>query len=175
MSSPWPSPSLSPLLVPALQDRLVLLVNHVLSRESVAMDRLKPWAGRTLVVSLAGWPALLPTLPDLVLRITPAGLFEREESASGGDLRVELDASNPARTALGVLGGEVPRIQVQGDAALAGDLNWLADNLRWDIEDDLAGVFGPLAARQLGLIGRGLRAAVSGLAQRWAPTGVGSA
>lgn len=175
MSSTWPTPSLSPLLVPALQDRLVLLLNHVLSRESVAMDRLRPWAGRTLVVSLAGWPALLPALPDLGLRITPGGLLEREEQAGGGDLRVELDASNPARMALGVLGGEVPRMQVQGEAALAADLNWLADNLRWDIEDDLAGLFGPLVARQLGQMARGARAAVSGLAQRWAPNGASAA
>jgi len=175
MSAPWPLPSLSPLLIPALQDRLVLLINHVVSREAVAMQRLRPWAGRTLVVSLSGWPSLLPALPDLVLRITPAGLFEREQEAVGGDLRVELDAANPARLALGAFSGETPSIKVQGDAALAGDLNWLADNLRWDLEDDLAGLVGPLAARQLAQLGRGVAAAVSGLAQRWAPSGAGAA
>lgn len=39
MSAPWPMPplpALTPLLMPALQDRLVLLINHVLSREPVA-------------------------------------------------------------------------------------------------------------------------------------------
>lgn len=63
MSATWPLPplpSLSPLLVPALQDRLVLLINHVLSREPIAARRLRPLAGRGLVVHLSGWPALLP-------------------------------------------------------------------------------------------------------------------
>lgn len=175
MSASWPLPPLSPLLVPALQDRLVLLINHVVSREPVATQRLKPWAGRALVISLSGWPSVVPALPDLALRITPAGLFEREDAASGGDLRVELDASNPARLALGVLCGESPALTVQGEASLAADLNWLADNLRWDIEDDLAGVVGPLAARQLAQFGRVLATAVSGLAQRFVPAGAGAA
>ena len=67
MSSAWPLPplpSLSPLLMPALQDRLVLLINHVVSREPIAAQRLKPLAGRGLVVHLAGWPSLLPPAPE---------------------------------------------------------------------------------------------------------------
>ena len=50
MSAPWPFPSLSPLLMPALQDRLVLLINHVVSREPIAARRLQPLAGRSEAV-----------------------------------------------------------------------------------------------------------------------------
>ena len=50
---------------------------------------------------------------------------------------------------------------VQGDAAVASELNWLIENLRWDIEDDLAGVVGPCPARQI------VRFARSSLAIRW--------
>lgn len=177
MIKPWPLPALTPLLMPALQDRLVLLINHVVSREPVASSRLQPMAGRSLVVSLARWPALLPAAPDLVLGITPAGLFERLDSPSAhaGGLRVEVDAANPARLALGALSGEAPKVTVQGDAAFAGELHWLMDNLRWDIEDDLAGIVGPLAARQLANFGRSLRGSLSGLATRFAPAGSGAA
>ncbi|MFT7723295.1 MAG: hypothetical protein QM788_10755 [Roseateles sp.] len=177
MPAPWPLPSLSPLLMPALQDRLVLLINHVVSREPVAAQRLQPLAGRSLVVHLAGWPALLPAAPDLVLGVTPAGLFERLDAAPGGagGLRIEIDAANPARLALGALGGGLPAVSVQGDAAFAGEMRWLLDNLRWDIEDDLAGVVGPLAARQLAQFGRALRRTLSGLAARVAPTAGGAA
>src|SRR6202008_1191918 len=80
MPASWPMPplpSITPLLMPALQDRLVLLINHVVSREPVATQRLQPLAGRGLVVHLAKWPALLPAAPDLILGVTAAGLFER--------------------------------------------------------------------------------------------------
>lgn len=172
-----PLPALSPLLMPALQDRLVLMINHVVSREPVATQRLRPWAGRSLVVHLAGWPSLLPAVPDLVLGVTPAGLFERLDSAPAGapGLRIELAAGNPARLALGALTGEPPAVTVQGDAAFAGEMHWLMDNLRWDIEDDLAGVVGPLPARQLAQFGRALRRTLSGLAARVAPATSGSA
>jgi ubiquinone biosynthesis protein UbiJ len=171
MSAPWPFPSLSPLLMPALQDRLVLLINHVVSREPVAARRLQPLAGRSLVVQLARWPALLPAAPDLILGVTPAGLFERLDVAAAGTggLRIEIDASNPAKLALGALSGEAPTVSVQGDAAFAGEMQWLMDNLRWDIEDDLAGIVGPLPARQLAQFGRALRRSLSGMAERFAP------
>jgi ubiquinone biosynthesis protein UbiJ len=162
--------------MPALQDRLVLLINHVVSREPIAAQRLQPLAGRGLVVHLAGWPSLLPAAPDLMLGVTPAGLFERLESppAGPGGLRIEIDASNPAKLALGALSGEPPRVSVQGDAAFAGEMHWLMDNLRWDIEDDLAGIVGPLAARQLAQFGRALRRTLSGMAARLAPKTAGS-
>lgn len=162
--------------MPAFQDRLVLLINHVVAREPVAAQRLRPLAGRALVVHLAQWPGLLPPAPDLVLRITPAGLFERLDDAppGPGGLRIEVDASNPAKLALGALGGQSPTVSVQGDASLAGEVHWLMDNLRWDIEDDLAGIVGPLAARQLAEFGRALRRTLAGLAQRFAPSSSGS-
>lgn len=176
MSAPWNFPSLSPLLMPALQDRLVLLINHVVSREPIAAKRLQPLAGRGLVVHLAGWPALLPAAPDLILGVTPAGLFERLEvpPPGAGGLRVEIDASNPAKLALGALSGEAPKVGVQGDAAFAGEMHWLMDNLRWDVEDDLAGIVGPLPARQLAQFGRALRRALSSMAERFAPKTSGS-
>lgn len=165
-----------PLLTPVLQDRLVLLINHVVSREPIAADRLRPLAGRGLVVHLAQWPSLLPAAPDLILTVTPAGLFERADTApvGQGGLRIEIDAANPARLAFAAVSGDAPRVTVQGDAAFAGEMQWLMDNLRWDIEDDLAGIVGPLPARQLAQFGRAVRGAMSGLAQRFAPTTSGS-
>lgn len=174
MSASWPLPplpSLAPLLMPALQDRLVLLINHVVSREPIAAQRLRPLAGRGLVVHLANWPGLLPAAPDLMLGVTPAGLFERVDTPppGSGGLRIEIDAANPAKLALGALSGEAPTVSVQGDAAFAGEIHWLMDNLRWDVEDDLAGIVGPLPARQLAQFGRTLRRTLSGMAQRFTP------
>ncbi len=155
----------SALFAPALQDRICLLLNHVIGREPVAMNRLRPHAGRAVLVHLRGWPALLPPAPDLVLGITPAGLFERLDSAPAEALRIELDASNPAAMALGSLSGARPQVEVQGDAQLAAEISWLMENLRWDIEDDLAALVGPAAAQQLARAARAAGGALAALAR----------
>ena len=44
------------------------------------------------------------------------------------------------------LGGTPPPVQIDGDAQLAGDVNWLLLNLRWDVAADLERLFGPTPA-----------------------------
>ena len=66
---------------------------------------------------------------------------------------------------LASLAGERPAVSVQGEAQFAADIQWLADNLRWDIEADLARIVGPLPARQLASLG----AAIAAGLRRWAP------
>lgn len=144
---------------------MVLLLNHVISRESHAMTRLKPFAGRAVLLHLQGWPAMLPAAPDLVLGLTPAGLWERLEAAPAEALRIELDAANPALLAFGALTGDKPRVTVQGDAAFAGEINWLMENLRWDVEDELAGLIGPAPAHQLARWGGAVAQALAALAR----------
>ena len=53
------------------------------------------------------------------------------------DLAVQVDASNPALLLARMVGGEAPAVQIDGDAQLAGDVNWLLLNLRWDVAADL--------------------------------------
>ena len=156
----------SALFAPAVQDRIVLLLNHVVSRESHAMARLAPFSGRAVVLRLAGWPKLLPAAPDLNLAVTPAGLWERLDSAPQDSLLIEVDASNPAALALGAISGEQPRVQLSGDAAFAGVINGLMADLRWDVEDDLAAIVGPAVAHQMGRIGKGIASALSALARQ---------
>ena len=202
----------------AVTDRLVLLANHVLAAEPAAGQRLATHSGRRLKVQFEGWPARLPPVPDLALRVTSAGLLEWcvDEPGAEPDLRLRLDASNPllsaaqwasgerprvdiqgdaqfaadapgepdlrlvvdgSNPALRLLqwraAGEGPRVAVQGDAQFAADLSWLMDNLRWDVQDDLARLIGPAPAHEVArvarLIAAGLRgtlAALSGAAAR---------
>ena len=70
--------SLQTLLAPALLEWLTLVINHVLAAESVATDKLRAHAGRTVSLALNQWPALLPTPPLLAWRVTPAGLLRRQ-------------------------------------------------------------------------------------------------
>lgn len=147
-------------VVPAVQQRLVLLVNHVLSREPAATARLAVHAGRHLRIEVEGGPAWLPSLPPLALVVTPAGLFEWNEAGDDADLRLSLRADDPARWLAVAAGSAKPELSIDGDAALAADVSWLADNLRWDIEADLAEIVGPVAAYQLGRAGRALAASL---------------
>jgi ubiquinone biosynthesis protein UbiJ len=92
------------------------------------------------------------------------------------DLRVVVDAANPAALLARALAGQRPAVQVEGDAAFAADIGWLLQNLRWDVAADLERFFGPVVAGQLHQLGRafagGLRAALdtfAGLAAKaWA-------
>ncbi|MDP1691223.1 MAG: hypothetical protein Q8L49_04590 [Burkholderiaceae bacterium] len=158
------------LVVPAVLERLTLLVNHLLSAEPVAVQRLLPHSGKRLCVELIDWPALLPAPPVAAFRVTPAGLLEGcgdGEAAVDAppELQLRIAAANPALLMVRLAAGERPEVAVQGEAQFAADVHWLADNLRWDLEADLARVIGVLPAHQLASLGAALAAGL----KRWAP------
>jgi ubiquinone biosynthesis accessory factor UbiJ len=159
----------------AMLERGTLFVNHVLGGEPMAMQRMRAHRGRCIRLRASGWPSALPALPDATWRVTPAGLLEwcGDTAAPEAALQVDIDASNPAQLALLAVAGQKPRIEVTGDAALAADVNWLIDNLRWDVEGDLEGLVGPAAAHQLAQLGRAVAAALQGAAQSLARLGRG--
>jgi len=153
--------------------RLVLLVNHVLASEPVATERLRRHGGRSVRLTLEGWPGVLPPPPDLRFGITPAGLLEWLEpdgSAAAADLNISVDAGNPGRALLQGLMGKRPAVNVAGDAAFAADVSWVIDNVRWDVRDDVARLFGELPAgelaRQARAVADALRGAAKALAER---------
>jgi ubiquinone biosynthesis protein UbiJ len=166
------------LLRSAVTPRLLLLLNHVVAAEPAATERLRPHAGARLTVELADLPAPAAVLaggaPPVVLRVTPAGLFESVDAADadgpavagGTALHVRIDASNPLLSALKAAAGERPTVRIDGDAAFAADVSWLFDNLRWDVQDDLERLVGPVAAGQLGSLGRAVGSALKALASR---------
>ncbi|MGZ8259863.1 MAG: hypothetical protein ACXWUL_04855 [Caldimonas sp.] len=146
----------------SVMERLVLFVNHVIAAEPAAASRLRAHAARTVAIELSGWPALLPRLGPFTFRISPAGLVEclNESAALPADLRIAVDAANPALALTRVVAGERPQVVVSGDAAFASDIDWLIDNLRWDLQDDLARVFGAVPAREIARVGGWFAAAV---------------
>lgn len=137
-------------------ERLVLFVNHVVAAEPAALDRLRPHAGRTVQIEVGDLPSLLPPLGPFVFRITPAGLLEAVDEAGAGapcDLRVAVALGHPAALFGRLMAGERPSLSISGDAALASDLDWLIDNLRWDVQDDLARFVGEGPAREMARFG----------------------
>jgi ubiquinone biosynthesis accessory factor UbiJ len=105
----------------------------------------------------------------LAFRVTPAGMLEwcgGPGATAEADLRVSVEASNPLLLMARAMAGDMPSVDIDGDAQLAGDVNWLLQNLRWDVAADMDRLFGPTVAYPLHRLGsalaRGLRAALQG-------------
>jgi len=149
--------SIRELLLPAAQGRVVLLINHVLSREPAAMRRLQPHAGRHLRVELIGAPGWLPTPPPMSVVLSPAGLLELAAPTTVAEPDLKLRVSMPAPAQwLDMAGGLVPApaVRIDGAADLAAEMHWLVEHLRWDIEADLSQAIGALPARVVMGVGR---------------------
>ena len=128
------------------QQRLVLFLNHVLMQEKEAQDRLARKKGSVIHVR---WG-----LFALDLLITPAGLLDRAASSAKPDLLVAVASDSPLAVAQSVLAGKTPPVKIEGDVQLAAELGWLAENLRWDVEEDLSRVLGDIPAHALADAGR---------------------
>jgi ubiquinone biosynthesis accessory factor UbiJ len=124
--------------VDEVQQRLVLLLNHVLLQEPEAMTRLARFKGR--VVRLR-WRNVVMTLAA-----TPAGLLERSAPDAVADLSLLVADESPLTILQSALNGGKPNIKIEGDVQLAAEVNWLADHVRWDVEEDLSRILGDAPA-----------------------------
>ena len=67
---------------------------------------------------------------------------------------------------IGSLTGEKPTVRIEGDVQLAAEVNWLADHVRWDVEEDLARLLGDAPAHALAQAGRALAQGLRQIAAR---------
>ena len=132
--------------------KCVLVLNHVLMQEPQAMQRLVRQSGR---VVLTQWRSFTFTV-----RITPAGLLDLADEGATPDLTLVLSEESPLALAQAVVQGGKPPVRIEGDVQLAAEVNWLADNLRWDLEEDLSRIVGDAPAHLLAQAGRKLAAAL---------------
>jgi len=128
------------------QQKLVLLLNHVLMQEKEAQNRLLRKKGSVVHVR---WGVFA-----LDLLITPAGLVDRAPATARPDLLLAVAAESPGVVLQSVLAGKAPPVKIEGDVQLASELGWLADNLRWDVEEDLSRLIGDVPAHTLGSAAR---------------------
>ena len=132
------------------QQRLVLFLNHVLMQEKAAQDRLLRQKGRVVHVRI-GLFAI-----DLV--VTPAGLVDRAAPGATADLQLTVPMDSPLVALQSMVAGKAPPVKIEGDVQLAAELGWLADNLRWDVEEDLSRLIGDAPAHTLAQAARRLLA-----------------
>ena len=150
------------------QQKLVLFLNHVLMQEKEAQNRLLRKKGSVVHVR---WGVFA-----LDLLITPAGLLDRAAPGAKPDLLLAVAAESPAVVLQSVLAGKAPPVKIEGDVQLAAELGWLADNLRWDVEEDLSRVIGDVPAHTLaGFARQALAGLRQFLAQSPSPASTASA
>ncbi len=119
---------------------VVKALNHLLSAESWAQDRLRPFAGRTAQV--VGGPLALS------LVIEQDGLFRLGQGKAAPDVGIRLPEDFPARF---LKEGQAAfgSAHLSGSADLAETLGFVFRNLHWDAEDDLAALIGDVPARRV--------------------------
>lgn len=125
-------------LTQEVQRRIVLLVNHVLAQEPQAMERLVRQKGRVIQGQWRTW--------SYRLQVTPAGLLDLADDHATPDLTLVLTEESPLEIARALVQGEKPSVRIEGDVQLAAEVNWLADHVRWDVEEDLSRIMGDVAA-----------------------------
>ena len=124
----------------------IFALNHLLGAEAWARDKLKPYAGQCVEFRN-------PPLPALRLVILDSGLLANAAKDAVPTLVVTIGAGAlPA-----MLRGEdalLREIGIEGNADLAGTVQYLFRHLRWDLAEDLSKVFGDVLAQRMVTQGR---------------------
>jgi ubiquinone biosynthesis protein UbiJ len=115
-------------------------LNHLLRQNSWAAEKLRPYAGKTVRISL------LPL--QSTLTVDGAGGFSSAPNDATIDAEIRLSAGAALRmlvdpeSAMGLA-------TLEGDMEFASTVGKVLKNLRWDAEEDLSRVVGDIPAHQL--------------------------
>jgi ubiquinone biosynthesis protein UbiJ len=141
-----------------VQNRLVLLLNHVLQQEPEAMARLARQKSR---IALMQWRRF-----SLRLQATPAGLLEIAPDGQVPDLTLTITDESPMSLAQAALRGDKPAVRIEGDVQFAAEINWLVEHVRWDLEEDLSRVIGDTPAHYVATVARRVAESLRGFVAR---------
>jgi ubiquinone biosynthesis protein UbiJ len=129
-----------------LETPFVAALNRLLHAETWARERLLPFASETLELRA-------PPLPRLRFSVDGGGCLRAAPATAQPSLIVTL---RPAALAAAMKGEDhlLRAIDVAGNARFAAEVMFLARHLRWDAEEDLAGLVGDVAARRVAGLAR---------------------
>jgi ubiquinone biosynthesis protein UbiJ len=132
-------------LFPRFPNPAVRAVNHVLRSAPLAMERLRPHAGRTVEFRVGPM--------TVALTIQTTGEVLGAVPGAARDLTVRISPFLLPRLAAGEEAA-FRDLEMLGDIELAQEVSYLARNLSWDVEEDLSKVVGDIAAHRLVGAGR---------------------
>ncbi len=123
-------------------------INHLLRSASWARERLKPFAGKTARFSLVPFA--------VTLAILASGEVEDSTTAIAADAGFTLTPGITLRM-LAADNDAWQEVRVSGDIAFAREILFVAQNLRWDAEEDLSRLFGDIIAHRMVQAAGGLK------------------
>lgn len=115
-------------------------LNHLLRGESWARERLKPHAGKTMHF-------LVPPF-SLLFTVTSRGEVEKAASDAASDAKFVVIPSLLLRL-IGRDESAYKQVEITGDSEFAGEIAYIAKNLRWDAAEDLSHIFGDIVAQRI--------------------------
>ncbi len=115
-------------------------LNHVLTQNSWALERLARYSGKTVRFDIAPFSISFTILPD--------GTVTSASADENADARFIIAPSLLPRLALHDEQAHSD-IQSSGDAALLVEIFFLSRNLRWDAAEDLSHVTGDILAERI--------------------------
>jgi ubiquinone biosynthesis protein UbiJ len=116
------------------------VINHLLAQE--------PWAQKKLIAH-AGKVACIDTgVMQLRLQVSADGYVSEAAADAVANVTIHIKLSDLPLIAAN-RERAVSYVKLQGDADFANAISQLSQSLRWDAEDDLARLFGDVAATRL--------------------------
>lgn len=119
-------------------------LNHVLHQNAWAAERLRPYAGRTVRLSLLPFEASFA--------ISDNGDFLPAPEGATAEASILLTPT----AALRLLADQPPEklVKVEGDGDLAAEIGKVLHLLQWEYEEDLSRLIGDIPAHQLVSLGK---------------------
>lgn len=119
---------------------LVATVNHLLSQTLWAREKLQPFAGQCVKMSLPPF--------SVMFSITAEGLVATATTDTEPAVSIDLPASTPF-LALQGQAAIMRAARISGSAEFAQSLGYVLQHLRWDVEEDLSHAFGDIVSHRL--------------------------
>lgn len=119
-------------------------LNHVLRQNAWAAERLRPYAGRSVRLSLLPFEACFV--------ISKCGDFLPAPEGTAAEASILLTPT----AALRLLADQPPEklVKVEGDSELATEIGKVLRQLQWEYEEDLSRLIGDIPAHQLVNLGK---------------------
>ncbi len=115
-------------------------LNHILKSTPLALERLKPHAGRTVAIRIGPFA--------FAFTIQTTGEVTAAVAGAANDLDVTISPFLLPRLAAREEAA-YREIEMKGDMELAQEVSFLARHLRWDVEEDLSRVLGDVPAHRI--------------------------
>lgn len=116
--------------------------NHLLSQAGWARTRLQPHAGRTARLVLA-------PVAEIDFSVAADGQLAEWAGDAQPEVVLRLAVADLPRLLVDGLETAMRHVRIEGNAEFADALGFVFRHLRWDAEEDLARVFGDIAAHRL--------------------------